>query len=56
MHGNDLYITIREAIEYAAEERGRTYDAEHEAHYMAMHVLTALRYAGYAVVKLPEAA
>jgi hypothetical protein len=56
MLSNDLYITIREAIDFAADERGRTYDAEHEAHYMAMHVILALRHSGYTVIKQPELA
>ncbi|MBW8753525.1 MAG: hypothetical protein JF595_05140 [Sphingomonadales bacterium] len=51
MLSNDIYITIREAIDYTAEERGRLYDPEHEAHYMAMMVIQALACAGYTIGK-----
>jgi hypothetical protein len=53
---NDIYITIRDAIDYTAEERGRLYDPEHEAHYMAMMVIQALVCAGYTIARQPELA
>lgn len=56
MLSNDLYITVRDAIDFAAEDRGRTYDAEHEAHYMALTVIRALADAGYTIVKRTEPA
>ena len=51
---NDLYRTIRDAVQKAVEERGRLYEPAHEAHYIATHVFQVLALAGYAITKVPE--
>jgi hypothetical protein len=47
----EAYRAMREAIERVTEQRGRLFEAEHEAHYQALAAAMALRSAGYSIEK-----
>jgi hypothetical protein len=48
---NEIYIIVREAIEAAAQQRGKLYEPGQESHYQALAAVMALRQAGYEVTR-----
>jgi len=48
----DVYRIMRDAIQQAADKRGRLYEAGQEAHYMALAAAMALKASGYAIEKV----
>lgn len=48
---NEIYVIVREAIEAAAQQSGKLYDAGQESHYQALAAVMALRKAGYEVTR-----
>jgi hypothetical protein len=55
MPTNDIYLIIREAIQEAWDRRDRSYEVGHEAHYMALAAVEALKKAGYSIEKKVDA-
>jgi len=48
----DVYRIMRDAIQQAGEQSGRSYEIGHEAHYQALAAAMALRAAGYSIEKI----
>ena len=47
----DVYRIMRDAIQKTADQKGRLYEAGHEAHYMALAAAMSLKAAGYSIEK-----
>lgn len=49
---HEAYRAMRDAIQRITEQRGRSYELGHEAHYQALAAAMALRAAGYSIEKI----